>query len=371
MLLQLVNERGRVLKIIVTAGGQGTKMWPASRQDKPKQFQSIIGDVSSYEQTIKTLLQEFTPEDIYISTKRKFIKYVSEQSPQIPLRNYIVEPDAAKDRGPGEGLAFLRLSIDHPNEPFFIVQADCLREPAEGFLQMVRQAEKLVTEHKQLVTGGIKATEPNMGVDYLKLGKQVSAENESFVIDEFLFRRGTLKETRELVENFHVVAHCNHTCWYPELMLEAYKQHRPDWYKALMQIKQVMDKPGENEAIEKIYATMEKGPTEEVTTHVMNSGKAMVILLPYKWTDVGTWGSVYDFFADGFENYEDGHVVSVGTTGSLIKTSHKSKLIAVAGVENLVIVDTEDALLIVPKDKIDKIKDIQKLLEERKEREYL
>jgi mannose-1-phosphate guanylyltransferase len=359
------------VKIIVTAGGQGTKMWPYSRQDKPKQFQPIIGDVSSYEQTIKTLLKEFTPEDIYISTKRKFIKYVSEQSSQIPLKNYIVEPDIAKDRGPGEGLAFVRLALSHPDEPFFIVQADCLRDPETGFLEMVRAAEKLVTEHKQLVTGGIKATEPNMGVDYLQLGAQVPKSGEAYVIDKFLFRRSNIKETRELVTNFHVVAHCNHMCWYPELILEAYKEHRPDWYAALMKIKDAMDKPGEQEAIERIYGEMEKGPTEEVTTHVMNSGKAMVILLPYKWTDVGTWGSVYEFFEDGVENYEDGNVIAVGTKGSLVKTSHKDKLIAVAGVKDMIIVDTDDVLLVIPKDQIDKIKDIQKILDERSETEYL
>lgn len=346
-------------------------MWPASRQDKPKQFQPIIGDVSSYEQTIKTLLREFTPEDIYISTKRKFIKYVSEQSPQIPLKNYIVEPDIAKDRGPAEGLAFVRLAINHPDEPFFIVQADCIRDPEEGFLKMMRQAEKLVTEHKQLVTGGIKATEPNMGVDYLQLGDQVKGSREAFVIDEFLFRRSNLRETRELVENFHVVAHCNHMCWYPELILEAYKQHRPDWHKALMKIREAMDKPGEQEAIERIYGEMEKGPTEEVTTHVMNSGEAMVILLPYKWTDVGTWGSVYEFFEDGIANYQDGNVIAIDTHGSLIKTSNKNKLVAVAGMRDMIVVDTEDALLVIPKDQIDKIKDVQKLLEERSETEYL
>ncbi len=198
------------MKIIVTAGGQGTKMWPYSRQDKPKQFQPIIGDVSSYEHTIKTLLKQFTAEDIYISTKRKFIKYVSEQSPQIPLRNYIVEPDVAKDRGPGEGLAFLKLSIDHPDEPFFVVQADCLREPEEGFLQMISEAEALVTKHKQLVTGGIKATEPNMGVDYLQLGSKVPGTREGYVIDKFLFRRSNIRETRKLVENFRVIAVSHH-----------------------------------------------------------------------------------------------------------------------------------------------------------------
>jgi mannose-1-phosphate guanylyltransferase len=359
------------MKIIVTAGGQGTKMWPYSRQDKPKQFQPIIGDVSSYEQTIKTLLKEFTPEDIYISTKRKFIKYVSEQSPQIPLKNYIVEPDVAKDRGPGEGLAFVRLSLNHPDEPFFIVQADCIRDPEEGFLKMIREAEKLVVKHKQLVTGGIKATEPNMGVDYLKLDGKIAGSREAYKIDEFLFRRANLRETRKLVENFHVVAHCNHMCWYPDMILEAYKQYRPDWYEALMKIRDAMDKPGENEAIEEIYASMEKGPTEEVTTHVMNSGEAMVILLPYKWTDVGTWGSVYEFFEDGVENYEDGNIITVGTKGSLIKTDSKEKLIAVAGVRDMVIVDTADVLLVIPKEQIDKIKDIQGTLTERSELEYL
>ncbi|HPR09617.1 MAG TPA: sugar phosphate nucleotidyltransferase [Candidatus Saccharibacteria bacterium] len=357
------------MKIIVTAGGQGTKMWPYSRIEKPKQFQPIIGDESSYKHNIDILLRKFNPEDIFISTKRKFIKYVSEQSPQIPLRNYIVEPDIARDRGPGEGLAFLKLAMTHPDEPFFLVQADCYREPADKFLEMIEHAEQLVTKHKQLVTGGIKATEPSIGVDYLQLGKHLG--NDAYTIDKFVFRKDTVKETRELIQNFHVVTHCNHMCWYPEKILEAYKQYRPDWYAKLMEIKEAIDQPGENEAIERIYAEMEKGPTEEVTTHVMDSGKAMVILLPYKWTDLGTWNSVYDFFADGIENYQDGNVVSVDSAGSLVKTSHPDKLIAVAGVEDLVVVDTDDALLVIPKDKIDKIKDIQAELENRETPEYL
>lgn len=361
-----------MVKILVTAGGQGTKLWPYSRQDKPKQFQPIVGSTSSYEATIRTLLKAFSPEDIYISTKRKFIKYVSEQSPQIPLRNYIVEPDIAKDRGPGEGLAFVRLSVNHPNEPFFLVQADCIRDPEDKFLEMIKAAEELVTKHKRYITGGIKATEPNMGADYLQLGERVQQDDHhAYQIEKFLFRRKTLKETKALIENYHVVAHSNHSCWYPEMMLEAYKQYRPDWYEALMQIRDVLDKPGENEAIEKIYATMEKGPTEEVTKHVMNSGEGMAILLPYKWTDVGTWGSVYDFFAEGTENYEDGNVIAIDTKKSLIKTNCRDKLVAVAGVDDLVIIDTEDVLLVMPQDKLDKIKDIQELLKERNETEYL
>jgi mannose-1-phosphate guanylyltransferase len=362
------------MKIIVTAGGQGTKLWPYSRESKPKQFQPIVGDKSLYTETIETLLQKFAPEDIFISTKRKFIKYVSEQSPQIPLRNYIIEPDVAKDRGPGEGLAFLRLSILFPDEPFFLVQADCVRKPETAFLQMIEDAGRMVARDKKYITGGQKATEPTMGVDYLQLGSRVDgSKQETYEIEAFLGRKSSFRETKELIESFHIVTHCNHSCWYPGLMLEAYKNYRPDWYQALMKIKDALDKPGEDAAIEKIYQTMEKGPTEEVTQQVMQAGGARLILLPFKWTDIGTWGSVYEFFVDGETagNYKDGHVLATDTAGSLIKTSNERKLVAVAGVKDLIIVDTDDILLVIPKDKIEKIKDLQAALKAMNETEYL
>ncbi len=358
------------MKIIVVAGGQGTKLWPYSREDKPKQFQAVVGDKTLYADTIETLLKKFAPEDIFISTKRKFIKYISEQSPQIPLKNYIVEPDVAKDRGPGEGLAFLMLSVRHPEEPFFLVQSDCVRRPEEAFLQMIEDAGKLVERDRRLVTGGIKATEPILGIDYLRLGERVDGtKQEIYEIDEFLGRKSSVRETRELIENYHIVTHSNHYCWYPDLMLDAYKKYRPDWHKALMDIKDALGKPGEDAAIEKIYHQMEKGATEEVTKHMMK--QIRIMLLPFRWTDVGTWGSVYEFFNEGEGNYKDGNVITVDTDGSLIKTSSDKKLVAVAGVKDMVIVDTEDVLLVVPKDQIEKIKDIQALLAEKHAGDYL
>jgi mannose-1-phosphate guanylyltransferase len=363
------------MKIIVTAGGQGTKLWPFSREQKPKQFQPIVGDSSLYADTITTLLKKFAPEDIFVSTKRKFIKYVSEQSPQIPLKNYIIEPNGAKDRGPGEGLAFLRLSVLHADEPFFVVQADCIRQPEEAFLQMIEDAGKNVERNRKLLTGGQKATEPNVGVDYLMLGDRLPDDStqEVYTVKKFLYRASSYRETKELIENFHVVTHPQHYCWYPDLMLDAYKQYRPDWYEALMKMKEAFDKPGEDAAIEAIYETMEKGPTEEVTKHVMDSGQAGVILLPFKWTDIGTWGSVYEFFTDGdgHDNYSDGTVVTVQTAGNLIKTTKENKLVAVAGVEDLVIIDTDDILLVIPKNKIEKIKDIQAKLTDDGQQMYL
>lgn len=361
------------MKLIVVAGGQGTKLWPYSREGRPKQFQAVVGNTTLYADTINVLLKRFAPEDIYISTKRKFIKYVSEQTPQIPLRNYIVEPDAAKDRGPGEGLAFLRLSVLHPDEPFFVVQSDCMRKPEDAFLQMIEEAGKIVQRDKRYITGGIKATQPDMGIDYLQLGAQVNdSKEEMYEVKAFLGRKSSYRETKELINNFHIVTHSNHSCWYPDLMLEAYRKYRPDWYKALMKMREAFDKPGEDAAIERIYGQMEKGATEEVTKQVMAAGEARIILLPFKWTDIGTWGSVYEFFgsSNSSDNYEDGNVVTVDTRGSLIKSNNPKKLIAVAGMQDMVIVDTDDVLLVISKDQIEKIKELQAQLKEKR-KEYL
>lgn len=354
------------MKILVVAGGQGTKLWPYSRQDKPKQFQPIYDGKSSFQYGIETFLKQYSPEDIFVSTKHKFIKYVSEQAPQIPLKNYIIEPDAIKDRGPGEGYAFLILSMRHPDEPFFYYQSDMIREPEEAFLKMVDDAENLAKKHKRYMTGGIRTATPNMGADYLQLGKQIPMDNdqEVYAIDAFHYRKGTIQETRELMENFHVVTHWNHACWYPELMMEAYKQYRPDWHESLMQIRDVIGKPGESEAVSAIYDQMEKGPTEDVTRHIMESGEAVAFLLPFRVTDFGTWETMYEFFSDGVNNHYDGQLVSLNSRGSFIKTK-RDKLVAISSIDDLVIVDTDDVLLVVPRNRLDTLKDLQQQITDK------
>jgi mannose-1-phosphate guanylyltransferase len=310
------------MKLLVVAGGQGTKLWPYSREHKPKQFQPVLGEKSLFTNTIDTLLSKYPAEDIYISTKQKFIKYVSDQAPQIPLRNYIIEPNITRDTGPALGLACLRLAECAPNEPFMLIQSDCVRQPEAEFIQMIADAETIVARDKKLITGGIKATEPNMGVDYFRLGERLhkDTKQEVYAIDEFIYRGSSYQETKNLIESFSAVVHSNHYCWYPELMLEAIEKYQPGWHRILMQMREAFGKPGEDAEIERLYAEMEKG------------------------------------------TIEDGRVVTVDATDSLVKTSNPNKLVALAGIDNLVVVDTDDVLLIIPKSKIEKIKDIQKQL---------
>lgn len=358
------------MKFIITAGGQGTKLWPMSRELKPKQFQPIIRNTSLFRYQIDILLKAYKPEDIYISTKEIYVDYVKQDAPEIPIENIIIEPPYKKNRGPGEGYAILKLSFLHPNEPFMIIQSDCIRSPEDNFLDMVKGAETLVTRDRKFISGGQKAINPDMGSDYLKLGKKIETEDglEIYSVDEFVYRLVDYNKTKELIQKYNVSTHCNHNCWYPELMLEAYKKYKPDWYNALMEIKETFGKPNEKELTDKIYSEMEEGPTEDVTKHIFSEG--YIILTPYNWTDIGTWDMVHSYFSNPGEVYKDGNIIAIDTTNALIKGS-KNKLIATIGLENVVIIDTEDALLVCDKNNTGDIKKVLDKIKESNKKELL
>lgn len=361
------------MKFIVTAGGQGTKLWPLSREDQPKQFQQVIGQESLYQYTIKTLLERFPIDDIFVSTKDKYVEMVLKQTPNILKENIIIEPNIAKNRGPAEGLAFLVLSVRHPNEPFMIVQADCLREPKEKYLDMIVKMEELVKRDKQYITGGIKASASLMGVDYLRLGRQISDDNgiNVYKVDSFVPRSNDYYETKKLVSDFEISTHCNHGCWYPDLMLEAYKKYAPDWYNDLMRIKDVILKTGSDTStqIEQIYSEMRSGATEEVTKNIFADG--YVILLPFEWTDIGTWDAIFQYLQDKNKIYVDGQGLIQNSKNVLIKSTNEKKLIAVKGLENIAIIDTGDVLLVTKLDESGNVKDIITELKEKGNTQYI
>lgn len=358
------------MKFIVFAGGQGTKLWPLSRESKPKQFQPVVGDKTLFRQNVEALLTKYSAQDIFVSTKRRYVKFVVEDAPEIPLENIIIEPDVAKNTGPATGFAIVKVAAKYPEEPFMIVQADCLRKPDEKFIEMTRLAEELVRKEKKLITGGQKALYPDMGIDYLMLGDQVENQNgvDIFKIQKFVPRLETYEETEKLISGFKIATHSNHYCWYPQLMLEVYEKYNPRWYQSLMEIKAALGTKDESAEVDRIYSAMEAGPIEEVTQHIFD--QAYIIINPFKWMDMGTWGVIYEYLASAKHMYTDGNVVAIDTNNSFIK-GNKNRLIATIGVDDLMVVDTDDALLICPKSRAQEVKKVLDKLKEEGKNEYL
>ncbi len=352
------------MKIIVSAGGQGTKIWPFSTKKQPKQFQKIIGQESLFTHNVKMLLNKYRPEDIFISTKKMYKKLVKEQAPKIPEENLLIEPDIAKGRGPAEGFVFLLLSLKHSTEVFTILQADCMYLPANKYLATLEFMEKIVKRDQKFISGGLVPTFPVIGVDYLSLGEKVESDDwmDIYKVKKFLGRKKDYEETAKLIKEKNVVMHTNLNTWFPDLMLQAYGKYRPDWFEKLMEIKEVLENKGSEKEIEEIFSQMEPGSTEEVTRYVFEEG--YTVTYPFKWFDIGTWDSVYKYLARKNQVYKEGNVVALESSGTLVKSTDPKKLIAVLGLEDMVIVDTEEVLFIAPRDKVGNIKDVhQKLID--------
>jgi mannose-1-phosphate guanylyltransferase len=304
------------------------------------------------------LLNQYKPSDIFVSTKQMYLDMAKEQAPELPDENFIVEPDAPNGRGPGEGFVFLMLSLQHPNDVFTILQADCMYLPANKYLETLDIMERLVKRDQKLISGGLLPTYPVIGVDYLLLGDQVEVENgiQVFEVKEFLGRKKDYQETANMIEKEKAVIHTNLNTWYPDLMLQAYGKYRPDWFERLMEIKGVLERSGSYREIEAIYEKMEPGSTEEVTRHIFEEG--YIVVYPFKWFDIGTWDSVYKYLAQQGQVYKEGNVLALESSGTLVKSTDPEKLIAVLGLEDMVVVDTEDILFIAPRDKVGNIKDV-------------
>lgn len=360
------------MKLIIMAGGQGTKLWPYSRVEKPKQFQSIQGEKSLFQNTVEDLLEGFKVEDIFIATKKRYVDLVKKQTPMILKNQIIAEPDAKKDMGPANIYAALKVESMYPGVPFMVIQSDVLRSPNKKFLEMISDFEKTVLATRKLLTGGIRPSYPAMGVDYIRLGNKHSSNTntEFYEVEKFVPRLDSFKETKELIENFHVVTHANFHCWFSDELMEATKKYRPNWHTQLSKIRESFGKKNEEQKTEKLYSEIKQaGKIEEVTSHIFEESGLMA-LLPFKWTDVGTWGSIHEYFTGGIGNHLDAEVVTIDTKDSLVK-GKKGKVIATLGVEELIVVDTEDALLIINKERASDIGLILKNLEESGRSRYL
>jgi mannose-1-phosphate guanylyltransferase len=361
------------MKIVITAGGQGTKLWPLSRENKPKQFQKILGDETLFSYNAKLLLKHFDSIDIVVSTKRKYKKFILEEVPELLEENIICEPDIAKNRGPGEGFTFLKLSLLYPSEPFFFVQVDDLRVPEDKFVQMIQEAEKLVIRDKKFISGGYQVTNPILGNDYLKLGEKIESESKNvstYSVKEFIWRSSNLRQLQEMLdEDSTICLHANHSCWYPEMMLEAYKEYRPDWYNSLMEMKEYIGGLDEEEKINQIYQNMQAGPTEEVTKHIFEQG--YIILLPFEWVDIGTWLSLYKYLEKDGGVVTQGQVVDMNSKHTFVKSTVPNKVVATIGLENIIVVDTPDGLLVANLDKSGEIGDLLKEIKDKGFSDYL
>ena len=338
-------------------------MWPMSRSTMPKHFLPLISGKSLFELNWEALRKRFSPEEIFLQTNEVQAKIAKNIVPEIIEENIFIEPEM-RNQGPATGFAAAQLiKKGFGDEPFILVQADVLREPDEGFLAMIGEVEKLGKENSKYITGGFTPETIVRGVDYLVKGNLVSEKNgvKIFEVADYIDRTEEDK-IKQYLGTDKLLLHANHTTMTPNNLLKMYQKYKPEWYQPLVEISQNGDVVSE-------YGKMPKAGIEEVTKIVYKNNEALVVELPFNWVDFGTWESVANYMKEK-EMYSSEDVFEIEANNNFVYRKNK-KYVALIGVDDLVVVDTEDGLLITRKDLTGKVGQVVDKLKEEGRNELL
>lgn len=335
------------MKAVIICGGVGSKMWPESRSSSPKQFLALIGEKSLFQLNWEALKLKFSPEDIFLQTNALQAEIAKKQVPEILPENVFIEPEM-RNQGPATGFAAASLiKRGFGDEAFMLVQPDVTRKPENKFIEMLEMMGGLAESKGEYLTGGIVPKKIVRGVDYLVKGELVKEENgvKIFRVADYIDRSEEDK-IKQYLGSDKLLIHANHTTMTPNNLMEMYKKYRMDWYEPLVNI------AGGGDIVTE-YAKMPKGAIEEVTKELYKKGEAMVAELPFEWIDFGTWESVINYQLS-INNYQL-NGVEIEAKNNYVRSK---KYTALIGVEDLVVVETDDALLICKKETTGKVGEV-------------
>lgn len=345
----------RDVKVAIMAGGVGSRFWPASRENMPKQFLDILGVGKSLLQlTFERMLAICPPENIYILTKESYEDITRQQIPEIPKANILLEP-TRRNTAPCIAYINRKLHLQNPDSLLVITPADHVVLKESSFVEAIEDAIQFASQHAALVTLGIEPVRPDTGYGYIEFEKNHDTESV-FAVKRFT-EKPALETAKQFIESGDYVWNAGIFIWQVKHAEQAFKKHTPN-LKALMdEIAIALNTVDEPETLKKCYpkaenisidyAIMEKA--SNVFTRPANIG----------WSDLGTWNALFE----QSEKDENNNVVHAENTiledvKNCLVRGMDGKLMVIRGLENFIVVDEADALLIYPKDREQAIKQV-------------
>lgn len=360
------------LKIALFCGGAGTRMWPASRENKPKQFQPLVGNKSTFEMMVDRLKKGFSPQDIHPVTNRQYVGEIVKQAPEIPLENIIIEPER-RDTLAAVGFATAILSHKFGSPNILSLWSDHLIRNNNQFISAINSANQLVYETQKPVEIAVRPTFASTQLGYLKVDKMIKKING---MDVFEFVKQIEKPDIGLAKDFYnsreYLWHIGYSIWPSKYMLSLIEKYQPDVSKALKNIIQFYGKDNFEKVLNKEYSTIPKTSIDYGILEKIQPRQQLVLSADLGWSDIGAWDVLKDELSDSpKQNVITGQTIVLDSNDSLIYSLVDEKVVAVAGVDGLIIVDTADALLVCTKNQSQQVKKIIERLKESKKNNLL
>jgi mannose-1-phosphate guanylyltransferase len=349
--------------IVILAGGGGTRLWPKSRKNTPKQLLKLLNNKTLLQETFERVEELVPEENIFVVTSGDFKNEIKKQLPNITEKNILVEPVPAGTSS-AVGLAVVHIAARAPDAIISTLASDAYIKETQKFLSVLQTCQEVAGKGNYIVTMGIQPTFAHTGLGYIHSGREVMKFGKKAAFEVLDFTEKPDRPTAQAyVASGEYFWNANINSYSARTIFESFKEFTPKLSDALEKIAAVLGTKKEAEVTGRLWRELDNDP---IDTAILEKAKNVLIVpADFIWHDIGDWGVLYELLTSSKtanvvlgENLE---LIDINTKSSLVYGNER--LIATVGIENLVIIDTPDALLVAKKDKS---QDVKKIVEELK-----
>ncbi|MEI7810370.1 MAG: sugar phosphate nucleotidyltransferase [bacterium] len=350
--------------VLIMAGGSGTRLFPRSTEKLPKQFQKIIGEKTLIEQTYDRVRKTVDDDHIYISSNHQYIDLVKKYLPNVREENYITEP-AKRNTGPAMALATAIIYEKDKEAIIVTVCSDHLVMKENEYAERILSGAEVVRNNKNyILCVGITPTSPHTGYGYIEKGKEFYKKGDLVVYNAKRFvEKPNLELAKEYVNSGNFFWNAAYFIWEAKHFLNELKKQDTKMYEGIFKIIKARNDKNYLKILDREFLKFKNIAVDYL---IMEKTKNLLVLpADIGWSDIGSWDVVVDMvnasLRDKDGNYSEGNVVNIDSRNTTIFSHDSSKLIATVGLDNFIIITTEESIVIVPKGRSE---DVKKIVEE-------
>ena len=333
---------------VIMAGGIGSRFWPMSRNNFPKQFLDILGTGKSLlQQTYERFTAICPPENIFIVTNESYVEHVRLQLPQMNSNQILAEPQR-RNTAPCIAYAAFKIRSINPKANMVVAPSDHIIRDEDGFTRAINNALAFTEKNDSLLTLGIQPNRPDTGYGYIQFNEDESTEKSKISRVKTFTEKPNLEMAKFFLKSGDFLWNAGIFVWNIDAILNGFRQNLPEMYSIFDEGRILFNTKEEADFVRKAYTQC---TNISIDYGIMEKAKNVYVLsAEFGWSDLGTWRSLYEHVPhDEHSNAVVGNVMMENSTGCIINIS-KDKLAVIQGLHDFIVVQSENVLLICRKD---------------------